>query len=223
MGRYRCQGTMEIPETPPGDETAPRQQSKVVDEEEWKKKWEQKNTSFHKDQVHRLADMGHTITGVDVSEIGLKDFFTEQNIPYVEEDVPAIPGAKLFKSSSGNISLYCCSFYDFIRIPAKYDGIWDKGSLVAINPCDRERYAKTVLSLMEQDCCYLLVTVLYNPVLIEGPPFYVPNSVIEKLYGESCDIRLLQTVDSLDERTRGWGLDYYCERIHLLTLKANSP
>ncbi|XP_069062809.1 thiopurine S-methyltransferase-like isoform X2 [Pleurodeles waltl] len=221
---------MEIPETPPGDETAPRQQSKVVDEEEWKKKWEQKNTSFHKDQVHRLlrahlnallnsriglriffplcgkavdmkwlADMGHTITGVDVSEIGLKDFFTEQNIPYVEEDVPAIPGAKLFKSSSGNISLYCCSFYDFIS------------------------YAKTVLSLMEQDCCYLLVTVLYNPVLIEGPPFYVPNSVIEKLYGESCDIRLLQTVDSLDERTRGWGLDYYCERIHLLTLKANSP
>ncbi|XP_078541931.1 putative thiopurine S-methyltransferase [Lissotriton helveticus] len=244
---------MESLRTPQGDENAPRQQDKVVDEGEWKKKWEQKKTSFHKDHVHRLlqahlnsllnnrtglriffplcgkvvdmkwlADMGHMITGVDVSEIGLKGFFTEQNIPYVEEDVPEIPGAKLFKSSSGNISLYCCSFYDFIRIPAKYDGIWDRGSLVAINPRDRERYAKALLSLMEQDCCYLLITVSYNPDLIEGPPFYVPDSVIEKLYGESCTIKLLETVDALDDRTRGWGLDYFWETIHLLTLKDNT-
>ncbi|XP_078526628.1 thiopurine S-methyltransferase-like [Lissotriton helveticus] len=169
-----------------------------------------------------LADMGHTITGVDVSEIGLKDFFTEQNVPYVEEVVPEIPGAKLFKSLSGNISLYCCSFYDFTRIPAKYDGIWDRGSLVAINPRDRERYAKALLSLMEQDCCYLLITVLYNPDLLEGPPFYVPNSVIEKLYGESCNIKLLETVDALDDRIRGWGLDYFRETIHVLTLKADT-
>ncbi|XP_069469690.1 thiopurine S-methyltransferase isoform X2 [Ambystoma mexicanum] len=244
---------MESSITPKVNKSCAGQQNTVVEEEEWKKKWEQKKIGFHKEQVHSLlrahldallnnrkglriffplcgkavdmkwlADMGHTITGVDVSEIGLKDFFAEQKLSYVEEAVPEITGAKVFKSASGNISLYCCSIYDFTRIPAKYDGIWDRGSLVAINPCDRERYAKAMLSLMEQNCCYLLVSVSYNPDLIEGPPFYVPNSVVEKLYGESCNIKLLETVDSLDERHRVWGLDYFDETIHLLSLKANT-
>lgn len=43
--------------------------------------------------------MGHNIIGVDVAEIGLKEFFEEQNVPYVEESVAEIPGAKVFKVS----------------------------------------------------------------------------------------------------------------------------
>lgn len=41
--------------------------------------------------------MGHSIVGVDVSKIAIKEFFTDQNLPYTEEPVPAIPGAKAFK------------------------------------------------------------------------------------------------------------------------------
>lgn len=47
--------------------------------------------------LYRLADMGHHVVGVEISESALKDFFTEQNLSFSEEIVPEIPGAKLLK------------------------------------------------------------------------------------------------------------------------------
>lgn len=47
--------------------------------------------------LYRLADMGHHVVGVEISENALKDFFTEQNLSFSEEIVPEIPGAKLLK------------------------------------------------------------------------------------------------------------------------------
>ncbi|XP_030067284.1 thiopurine S-methyltransferase-like [Microcaecilia unicolor] len=166
-----------------------------------------------------LADMGHSITGVDVSEIGLKDFFTEQNISYVEEQVSDIPGAKVFKSLSGNISLYCCSIYDMCRVADKFDCIWDRGALVAINPCDRERYANVLSSLMGREFRYLLVTVSYDHTKHSGPPFYVPDVEVDKLFGTFCCIKHLEKVDAFKERHQKWGLDYFYENIYLLTPK----
>nr|XP_033790475.1 thiopurine S-methyltransferase [Geotrypetes seraphini] len=169
-----------------------------------------------------LADMGHSITGVDVSEIGLKDFFIEQNIPYVEEQVLEIPGAKVFKSLSGNILLYCCSIYDMCRVADKFDCIWDRGALVAVNPCDRERYANILTSLMEKECRYLLVIVSYDHTKFGGPPFYIPDSELDKLFGSFCCIKYLEKADALKERQQKWGLDYFYENMYLLTPKGQS-
>lgn len=45
----------------------------------------------------RLADQGHSVVGVEISEMAVKQFFEENNMTYSEEPVPAIPGAKVFK------------------------------------------------------------------------------------------------------------------------------
>lgn len=45
----------------------------------------------------RLADMGHSVVGVEISEKAIKQFFEENNMTYSEEPVPAIPGAKVYK------------------------------------------------------------------------------------------------------------------------------
>lgn len=63
----------------------------------------------------RFADRGHTVVGVEISEIGIREFFAEQNLSYTEEPLAEIAGAKVFKSSSGSISLYCCSIFDLPR------------------------------------------------------------------------------------------------------------
>lgn len=47
--------------------------------------------------VPRLADMGHSVVGVEISEKAIKEFFQESNLAYREEPVPAIPGAKVYK------------------------------------------------------------------------------------------------------------------------------
>lgn len=45
--------------------------------------------------------MGHSVVGVEISEKAIKDFFEDSNMTYVEEPVPAIPGAKVFKVGGG--------------------------------------------------------------------------------------------------------------------------
>ncbi|KAG7225426.1 hypothetical protein INR49_027420 [Caranx melampygus] len=169
-----------------------------------------------------LADMGHSVVGVEISEKAIRQFFEENNLTYSEEPVPAIPGAKVYKSSEKNISLYQCDLYNFSSsIDGQFGAIWDRGSLVAINPRDREKYATLIISLMAKDCRYLLDTLLYNPELYKGPPFFVPDEQVHSLFGNSCDIELLHSVDALTDRHRGWGLDYLTENVHLITLKSS--
>ncbi|XP_069032242.1 probable thiopurine S-methyltransferase isoform X1 [Embiotoca jacksoni] len=169
-----------------------------------------------------LADMGHSVVGVEISEKGIKKFFEENNLTYSEEPVPAIPGAKVYKSSEKNISLYQCDLFNFTSsMEGQFGAIWDRGSLVAINPEDREKYAALIVSLMAKDCKYLLDTFLYNPELYKGPPFFVPAEQVHSLFGNSCDIELLQSADVLTDRQRDWGLDYFTENVHLITLKSS--
>ncbi|XP_045914437.1 probable thiopurine S-methyltransferase isoform X2 [Micropterus dolomieu] len=170
-----------------------------------------------------LADMGHSVVGVEISEKAIKQFYEENNMTYSEESIPAIPGAKVYKSSERNISLYQCDLFNFSSsIDGQFGGIWDRGSLVAINPRDREKYAALITSLMAKDCRYLLDTLLYNPELYAGPPFLVPNEQVHGLFGNSCDIELLQSVDALTDRQRAWGLDYLTENVHLITPKSKN-
>ncbi|XP_041665366.1 probable thiopurine S-methyltransferase isoform X2 [Cheilinus undulatus] len=169
-----------------------------------------------------LADMGHSVVGVEISEKAIKQFFEENNMTYSEEAVPGIPGAKVYKGSERNISLYQCDLFNFSSaIGGQFGAIWDRGSLVAISPKDREKYAALIISLMAKDCRYLLDTLLYNPELYSGPPFFVPDEQVHSLYGSSCDIELLQSVDALTDRTRNWGLDFLTENVHLITLKTS--
>ncbi|XP_039978039.1 probable thiopurine S-methyltransferase isoform X1 [Xiphias gladius] len=169
-----------------------------------------------------LASMGHSVVGVDISEKAIKQFFEENNLTYSEEPVPAIPGAKVYKSSEKNITLYQCDLYKFCSsIEGQFGAIWDRGSLVAINPRDREKYTSLIISLMAKDCRYLLDTLLYNPDLYKGPPFFVPDEQVHSLFGKSCDIERLQSVDALTDRQREWGLDYLTENVHLITPKSS--
>ncbi|XP_053347408.1 probable thiopurine S-methyltransferase [Clarias gariepinus] len=169
-----------------------------------------------------LADMGHIIVGVEISEKAIKQFFEENNLEFKEEPVPAIPGAKVFKSLDDKISLYQCDLYKFSSaVGSQFGGIWDRGSLVAINPCDRQKYATLIMSLMDKDCRYLLDTLEYNPELYKGPPFFVPEDIVKSLYGNACDIELVRSEDAFEERHKAWGIDSLLEKVYLLSPKAN--
>ncbi|XP_026087834.1 probable thiopurine S-methyltransferase [Carassius auratus] len=168
-----------------------------------------------------LADMGHTVVGVEISEKGIKQFFAEQSLAFNEESVPALPGAKVFKSADGKISIYQCDLYKISSaVAGKFGGIWDRGAMVAINPCDRQKYATLLMSLMNNDCRYLLDTMEYNPEQYKGPPFLVLEEDVKSEYGGGCDIELLESVDAFVEKYRSLGLDSLTEKIYLLTLKA---
>ncbi|KAF0024390.1 hypothetical protein F2P81_023192 [Scophthalmus maximus] len=178
------------------------QAERVMTLGEWEERWHDDRIGFHQPDVHKLlenniekvlagraevsfffplcgkavdmkwlADMGHSVVGVEISEKAIKQFFEESNLTYSEEPVAAIPGAKVYKSSEKNITLYQCDLYNFSSS-------------------------------------------------IHGPPFLVPDEQVHSLFGSSCNIELLQSVDALTDRYRGWGLDSLTENVHLVTLKA---
>lgn len=45
----------------------------------------------------RLADMGQSVVGVEISGKAIKEFFEESKMAYSEEPVPGLMGAKVFK------------------------------------------------------------------------------------------------------------------------------
>uniref|UniRef100_A0A4X1VMC4 Thiopurine S-methyltransferase n=1 Tax=Sus scrofa TaxID=9823 RepID=A0A4X1VMC4_PIG len=177
-------------------------------------------TSISAISVYWFADRGHSVVGVEISELGIREFFTEQDLSYSEEPIAEIPGAKVFKSSSGNISLYCCNLFDLPRVNiGKFDRIWDRGAFVAVNPGDRKRYADVMLSLTSTGFQYFLCVLAYDPTKHAGPPFYVPDAEIERLFGSICNIHCLEKVDVFEERHKSWGIDYIIEKLYLFTEK----
>uniref|UniRef100_A0A8C6ZYA3 thiopurine S-methyltransferase n=1 Tax=Nothoprocta perdicaria TaxID=30464 RepID=A0A8C6ZYA3_NOTPE len=160
-----------------------------------------------------LADLGHRVVGAEISERALREFFSKQGLPYREEAVPGVPGARLLQSTCGNISLYCCSIYDLSSaIIGKFDGVWDRGALVAVNPCDRQRS----VILLWWSPPPLPFSLTRSPVRFPGPPFYVPEGEMRSLFGNQCEIKCLQTVDDFSDRHRDWGLDYFLEVLYIL-------
>ncbi|XP_077404791.1 putative thiopurine S-methyltransferase [Vanacampus margaritifer] len=167
-----------------------------------------------------LADMGHSVVGVEIAEKAIQQFFVENNLTYSEEAVPAIPGAKVFRNSEKSISLYNCDLYSLTSsVVGQFGAIWDRGSLVAINPRDREKYASLIISLMAKDCRYLLSTLMYNPELYDGPPFAVPGEQVHDLFGERCNVEQLLSENVTEDRHRAWGVNYLIEQLHLITPK----
>uniref|UniRef100_S4R8E2 thiopurine S-methyltransferase n=2 Tax=Petromyzon marinus TaxID=7757 RepID=S4R8E2_PETMA len=168
-----------------------------------------------------LADLGHEVVGVEGVESAIVEFFSEQNVEFRRQTVPSLPDGELFQSLDGKMSVYRCDFFNFTSaVAGRFDAMWDRGGLVAINASDRERFAAIMTDLMAPGCRYLLDTFNYNDLTFKGPPHYVPESEIRALYGERCDVELLESdKESMADRAERWGLDYIIEVVHLITPK----
>lgn len=101
----------------------------------------------------------------------------------------------------------------------KFDRIWDRGALVAINPGDHDRYSDIILSPLSKEFQYLVVVLSYAPTKHTGPPFYVPDAELKRLFGTKCSMQCLEGVDDFEERHKTWGIDYIFEKLYLLTEK----
>uniref|UniRef100_A0A8C6MKK0 thiopurine S-methyltransferase n=1 Tax=Nothobranchius furzeri TaxID=105023 RepID=A0A8C6MKK0_NOTFU len=206
---------------------------------EWEERWQNNRIGFHQPAVHTMlkTHLEEVVSG----RTGVRFFFPLcgkavdmkwygpvcvcvcvcafiMRVVLEPSEVLLVvlePGVVPLSNSEKNIFLYRCD----LSVAGQFGAIWDRGSLVAINPKDRERYAGLIVSLMAVDCRYLLDTLLYDPEKYGGPPFLVPDAQVQSLFGSCCDVKHLQSVDALTDRTRAWGLDSLTENVHLITLK----
>uniref|UniRef100_A0A8C4NIT2 thiopurine S-methyltransferase n=1 Tax=Eptatretus burgeri TaxID=7764 RepID=A0A8C4NIT2_EPTBU len=156
-----------------------------------------------------IAEQGHTVVGVEVAEKAILEFFTGNCVPFKRKPVLTLPAGEVFRSLDGNISIYCCNIFDISKdVLGLFDGIWDRGSLVAINIDDRQRYVSLMLSLMAPGCNYLLETFIFDPMKHSGPPHAIDDDTLEEMYGTTCKIQHLSKKNELRDKQWQLGLDY---------------
>ncbi len=84
-------------------------------------------------------------------------------------------------------------------ITGQFEGWFDRGSLVAIDPKLREDYVQLVDRLLCVGGSMLIFTVDYEQHLMTGPPFSVPFATVQALFagikGSTYEVKLVSEVD----------------------------
>jgi thiopurine S-methyltransferase len=188
-----------------------------VDADFWHARWEQGAIGFHLEEVNPhltafwdglgvpggqrvlvplcgkshdlrwLANRGHSVIGVELSPIAVRDFFAEQGLdPVVRRE-----GAFDVCAAAG-IELWCGDF--FALTPADVAGVaavYDRAALVALPPALRTRYVEQLATLLPGGVPTLLVTLDYPATAMSGPPFAVADTEVEQRFGPGFDVTRL--------------------------------
>lgn len=140
-----------------------------------------------------LAAQGHRVTGIELSEQAVREFFAEQGLE-PEEDLLG-PYRRL---RAAGIELLCG---DFFRLPElaldDVAAVYDRAALIALPPPLRERYARTLQEALPQRLSMLLITYVYPQEEMDGPPFAVTAAEVERLYGSAFALDCLESRDAL--------------------------
>ncbi len=137
--------------------------------------------------MHWLRERGHPIVGCELSPIACRDFFAEAGIAVTPE-----PDGARDRYEAAGYRLFCGDFFDLTA--ADLDavrGVFDRGSLVALPPEMRARYAQHLARILPDTVEMLLITIEYDQSVVGGPPHSVPTDEIEALFGRDFALRRL--------------------------------
>jgi thiopurine S-methyltransferase len=161
-----------------------------------------------------LRAQGHTVLGVEISPLAVRDFFRENNL------TPQVSRREPFDVWETDGLMVLCG--DFFALSA--DGlrdigaVYDRASLIALPPDLRARYAAHMVSILPQDTHILLVTMEYPAQGMQGPPFSVEENEVHALYEKHFKVTSLLRKDILAEnaRFRERGLNELHEHVYRL-------
>jgi len=213
----------------------------------WLERWQRAEIGFHQDEINpylrrfwsalkvaqgdevfvplcgKSRDMlwlrqhGYHVLGVELSPIAVCDFFHEQG------QLPRRVSSPSFENFiADGICLACGDFFALRREDmAQVAAVYDRASLVALPPEMREHYAQHLARILPRGSQILLVTFDYPQHEMQGPPFAVSVSEVERLYHPYAEIRLLAQEDVLAQNPRFQqrGVTRMQENIFLLTLR----
>ena len=85
----------------------------------------------------------------------------------------------------------------------RFDAVWDRASIVAIDPSLRESYVATLRRLIKPGGSLLVSTLDRRAGTEEGrnagPPYSVPESEIRRLYGKQEWVESISLLEEIDE------------------------
>jgi len=199
-----------------------------MDTDFWLQRWKQGQTGFHQSRVMPLlqkhwpglglpagsrvlvplagktldvawlAEQGHAVLAVELSPIAVGQFFEEHAL---KPEIRSTPVGTLYRA--GPIEFLCGDIFGLdAGTLSGCAGCYDRAALIALPPALRERYARHVYGQLPAGCRTLLLTLDYPQAEMDGPPFSVPESEIQTLYGDRWRIERLETRDILSQEPK---------------------
>ncbi|OOE41639.1 thiopurine S-methyltransferase [Salinivibrio kushneri] len=186
-----------------------------MEQEFWHQRWAENQIGFHRDTVHPmlirhwpslapqsdetvlvplcgksidlnwLAEKHQHVIGVELSEIAVRAFFSEN-----------LYTPQVYRAPSGHTH-YCFDELELINgdfFTARLSPmplIYDRAALVAMPPAMRAQYVSHIRTLLAPGGRLLLITLFY-PQADDTPPFSIDASVVEEAF-QGLDFRLLET------------------------------
>jgi thiopurine S-methyltransferase len=199
-----------------------------MDREFWLARWREGQIGFHQDRVMPLlqkhwpalglptqsrvfvplagksldilwlAAQGHPVLAVELSELAVEQFFTENKLSPISHNSPL--GRH---HVAGGIEVICGDVFDLDRATlATCGAFYDRAALIALPAATRRRYAAEVYGMLPPGCRGLLLTVDYPQREMDGPPFAVTPAEVAALYGDSWRIQTLEERDILEQEPK---------------------
>ncbi len=192
----------------------------------WLERWEHKQIGFHQPTGHPwlrehwpqlslvaasrvlvplcgksqdmlwLAEQGHRVTGIELSEIAAREFFDEAGPEPIDASATALSIA-----SSAMTSRFAWAISSICRAAelARFEGFYDRAALIALPDDMRRAYVDHLMSGLRRGATGLLITFDYDPAVMNGPPFNVDDEDVGALYGRYAHVDLLAERRGLPE------------------------
>ena len=141
-----------------------------------------------------LLNQGFSVIGVELSEIGIKQFFYENGLDFTISQV-----GEFNLYSAKNIEIYCG---DFFSLTSKHlcdvKAVFDRKSLIALDHNLRQKYVKHLNDIIYLGVRILLITLYYPQHQMSGPPFSVDKSEVESLFSMAFKYRELKSFQDIE-------------------------
>jgi len=157
------------------------------------------------DMIYML-NRGFSVIGVEVSEIGIKQFFHENGLDFTISQV-----GEFDLYSAKNIEIYCG---DFFSLTSKHlcgvKAVFDRKSLIALDRNLRQKYVKHLNDIISLGVRILLITLHYPKHQMSGPPFSVDKSEVESLFSMAFNYQELKPFQDIENglKLASAGVDY---------------
>jgi len=142
------------------------------------------------------------VAGVEISQDAIDQFAAENKLTW-DKDTLQKSDEKLYSAHSAATSNdIVIGKMDFFNLPDgwsdlgaskkhKFDRVWDRASLVAIEAPLREQYVEVIREQTSPNAIVLLSTFEYPEGAHPGPPYCVPESIVRELYEDYFTVELL--------------------------------
>lgn len=126
--------------------------------------------------LHWLAEAGHQVTGVELSDTAARAFHDEH-----DRTATRRAAGPFTEWSSSNLRFLVG---DIMQLEGSFDRVWDRAAMVALPPDLRAVYVETVRRVASGGEL-LLVTFDYDTSVMSGPPFAIPADEVRAAHPEA--------------------------------------